>query len=341
MPEIDFDNLTDEMTQALKDNLEKIESATGVVAFDPTKPLSRTDMEQLKISHKMDGEVKEMSVWDTTQMASKGVAYDKHQRTNGENAKVRAAMKAFREMESLDDMPDDSTLELVAAEMGTSKENLVASVKNMYTVGQATGDMAKAKAPAGSGAATIDFNSPEAQAAMEAFIEKKYGDRIPKTKFHTDWLNSGMRAQAEESLREEIGKAVAADPRYAKLVKEAGDDKQRKGVLDIVTKMLTSTVDKQARGRITEIAAAGKGDILEEIPGIVQELVEITNPSELLSKVTPQAMNFAGSEPGDAAITILSGDKPESVSMSDENLYEENLAKNIGRKLAEAQMAGT
>jgi translation elongation factor EF-G len=336
--DIDFDNLTDEAKKALKDNLEKIESATGVIAFDPSKPLSRSDMEQLKISHKMDGKIEDMTVWDATQMASKGVAYDKHQRTNSENAKVRAAMKAFREMESIDDLPDDSTLELVAAEMGTSKETLVASVKNMYAP-QAK-PAASANGQSAAWAATIDFSSPEAQAAMKAFIDKNYGDKLVKNPYGNNFLNEQMKVQAEAKLKEEIGKAITADPRYAKLVKEAGDNEQRKGVLDIVTKMLTSTVDKQARGRITEIAAAGEGDILEEIPGLVQELVEITNPSELLSKVTPQAMTFAGSEPGDAAITILSNDKPEVVSMADENLYEENLAKQIGQRLATAQMAG-
>lgn len=336
--EIDFNNLTDEAKQALKDNLEKIESATGVIAFDPTKPLSRTDMEQLKISHKMDGEIKDMSVWDATQMASKGVAYDKHQRTNSENAKVRAAMKTFREMESIDDMPDDATLDLVAAEMGCSKETLVASVKNMYAPEAKPAAPANGKPAASSG--TLDFNSKEFKQAVAAAAKEMLGDQLVKNPFGNSFLNEQMKIQAEAKLKEEIGKAITADPRYAKLVKEAGNNEQRKGVLDIVTKMLTSTVDKQARGRITEIAAAGEGDILEEIPGLVQELVEITNPSELLSKVTPQAMTFAGSEPGDAAITILSNDKPEVVSMSDENLYEENLAKQIGQRVARSQMAG-
>ena len=335
MPEIDFENLTDEMKQALKANLETIEKATGVIAFDPSKPISRSDMEQLKISHKMDGEQKEMSVWDTVQMASKGVAYDKHQRTNSENAKVRAAMKSFREMESLKDMPDDETLELVAQEMGSTKENLVATVKNMF----GANDEPAAKPSKAAVSSGVDTNSKEFKEAVVSTVKELMSDNLVPTKFHGQYLNAGMKKQAEEALQSEIQKAVEADSRLKKLWEAAGDNEQRKEVLGIVTKMLTSTVDKQARGRITEIAAAGEGDILEEIPGIVKGLVEITNPDELLSKVSPQPITFGAAEPGDAAIKILSGDKPEKVSMADSNLYEDSLAAQIGQKLAEAQLA--
>lgn len=336
--DIDFENLTDEAKTALKDNLSKIEEATGTTAFDTSKPLERSDMEQLQISHKMDGEQKEMSIWDTVQMASKGVAYDKHQRANGENAKVVEAMKTFTDIESLDDMPDDATLEIVARTMGTTKDNLVASLEALYAPEDKSAPKAKDKPVEKSG---IDYDSPEFKKAVVAAAKELMPDNLVQTKFHGAFLNAGMKKQADEALAEEIQKVIKVDPRLAKLAEAAGDNEQRKGVLDIVTKMLTSTVDKQARGRITEIAAAGKGDIVEEIPNIVKELVEIIDPSELLSKVTPQAITFAGGEPGDAAIKILSSDKPEQVSMAEPEAYEDQLAANIGRKLAEVQMSGT
>lgn len=334
--EIDFENLTEEAKQALKDNLESIEKVAGVVAFDPSKPITRSDMEQLTIKHQMDGEQREMSVWDTVQMASKGVAFDKHQRTNSENAKVRAALKSVREMESLDDMPDAATLEIVANEMGTTKDNLEASLKNSFSAGDPPAKPPVSKQTPGSG---IDTNSKEFKDAVVAAVKEGMGDHLVPTKYHGAFLNDGMKAQAEAALKSEIDKVIAEDPRLKKMAEEVGDDEQRKSVLATVTGMLTSTVDKQARGRITQIAAAGQGDILEEIPGIVKDLVEITKPDELLSKVAPQPINFGASEPGDAALTILSGEKPETVSMAEDNLYEDNLAKRIGQKLVETQAA--
>jgi len=330
--EIDFENLTDEMKEALGKNVSAFESATGRISFDPSKPLDRSDMEQLKISHKMDGEQREMTIWDTTQMASKGVAYDKHQRVNTANQKLADATTTIREFKQGDALPDDATLELVAAAWGVDKAQIVAGLQG----GTSEPDPEPTKDKGDKTVATPDIQ-PDTQAFEDAVtkaVEKRLGNRLLSSEYHGQYLNGQITAEGDKMLAAEIKKAMDENPQLKKLAEDAGDDEQKKSVLESLTKIFVSTVDKQARGRIAQINAAGEGDIQEEIPGIAKEIVALTDPSDLMATIAPQPIIFKGASESDKSVTILSKETPDKVEMGDPG-YEDYEVQMMGRRAAE------
>jgi len=133
----------------------------------------------------------------------------------------------------------------------------------------------------------------------------------------------------------EIDKAVEASPEFQKLREEAGDNKRRQTALTNVVGWLKSTAIKQADGRIAQINAAGKGDIMEDLPDIVKDVFTSNDPTELLATVTPQPdIIFGASEPGEAPITILSDDAKTDLRTDDPNFLD-NEVQLIGKALAE------
>jgi hypothetical protein len=330
--DIDFENLTDEMKEALGKNVSAFESATGRISFDPSKPLDRSDMEQLKISHKMDGEQREMSVWDTTQMASKGVAFDKHQRVNTANQKLADATTTIREFKQGDTLPDDATLELVAAAWGVDKAQIVAGLQG----GAAEPDPEPNKDKGGKkvDAKDIQTDTQAFKDAVTKAVEEQFGDRLLSSKYHGQWVDGRISEDGDKLLAKEIQKVMEENPQLKKLRDDAGDDEQKKSVLASLTKIYVSTVDKQARGRIAQINSAGEGDIQDEIPGIVKDIVALTDPSDLMATIAPQPIIFKGASESDESVTILSKETPDKVEMGDPG-YEEYEMQMMGRRAAE------
>ncbi len=329
--EIDFSNLTDDMKAEISKNVSAFEKTTGRISFDPNKPLDRSDMEQLKISHKMDGEQREMSVWDTTQMASKGVAYDKHQRTNTANQKLADATKTIREFKQGDELPDDATLELVAGAWGVEKDQIVAGLQGQSADSEPD---KKDKGDDKVAANEIKTDTKAFEEAVNKAVEKTVGDRLLTSKYHGQWLDGQISADGDKMLADEIEKAMGDNPDIKKLAAEAGDDEQKKAVLESLSKIFVSTVDKQARGRIAQINSAGEGDIQEEIPGIVKDIVTSTDPADLMAKIAPQPIIFKGASESDKSVTILSKETPDKVDMGEPG-YEEYEMQMMGRKVAE------
>ena len=326
---IDWANLTDEDKADLKANIGNIEKITGLIAFNPEEPLSRSAQEQLKIKPKVDGKEVELSVWDAGQNTSLARAAAKNQRENAKNAKVVAALEAFRAIESKDDIPDDDTLDVVAEYIGTTKEAILASFN-----GQTDDDKGDKGADVADKTKAWD---PKAFAdeVNKAVDERLKGieDRLLPTKYHGQYVQDRVSDEAKKLLAEKIDEAIASDKTLAKLTKDAGEDKQKLAVLSQLTKLYKSTATAKATGRIDTIVSQGKGDIEEEIPGIVSDTVALIDPTELVTLITPQSINFGGSE-SEQAIEILStdanNDKPDFGTPE----YDLHIAKQMGMKIA-------
>ena len=339
--EIDFANLTDEMKEEISSNLTAIEEFTGRVVVDPTKPLSRTAMEQLKIAPKIDGEVVEMSVWDGSQKASMAESTAHQKREAAKNAKAVAAMKVIREYSPGDKLPDNSVLDIVAKQLGMTRDDVVASLTEADAntqkapEKQAKGDKTVEK----DDKTSVDTDSKVFKDAVKATILEHFGDQLLPSKIHGQYVNSLVKEAGDKALAAEIAKAMDENPAMIKLRKGAGDDPQKKKILESLTKIYTSTVEKQARGRIAEIASRGEGDIEKEIPGIAKEIVETVDPNELMTKVAPELITYGASEQEDA-VTILSTEKLEPVQMGEPG-YEEYEAKLMGQRMHELSTQGT
>ncbi len=329
--EIDFTKpLTDEQKAYLKEHLPDVEKAAGGVFFDPTVPLTRTDAEQLKIRYKAAGKEIEETIQEALERASKGEGADQRFRQAAEAIKFQEAHTRFVEATTAGQMPTDEDLTLVAAGIGVTKEQLAAGLGG-GTADDGDTDKGKAKAPA---KGTAPLSGEDFEAAVEAAVNKRLGKRLLPTEYHGQYLSEGFQKHTDALLKGEIEKALKADPVLAKLGKEAGDDDSKKAILGQMTRMLTSTVEQQARGRAIQIAQAGSGDILEELPGIVKDLVAQADPAAILAKVAPQPIVFGASAPGEVPITVLSKEKVPHVSMDDPN-YEDNLVKEIGQQIAQ------
>ena len=339
--EIDFNNLTDEMKAELKKNVEAFEDATGYVAFDPTKPLSRSAQEQLKLKATVDGEEVETTVWDAKQKYSmaKSVSHDKREAKLG--MQVRDAFKQFREWSPGDDLPSDDVLQIVANEVGMTvdgiKQGLTATPAEPKS--KDTGGKPVSKAETKSDGPAIDPESEDFQKAVEAAVNKRLGDRLLPSKYHTQYVDEGLRAESKKVLDEEVDKAMAEYGPIKSLTEKLKNNPQRSSILAKVAKIAKSTVTKQAEGRIREIANSGKGDILEEIPGIAKDVYESLDVEDLLNQVAPQPIVFGASE-SDEALTILSDDEPKQMNYGDPG-YEENEVKIMARRAAELATQGT
>lgn len=334
--EIDFTkDLTDAQKAYLAENLRKIELGTGKVFFDPKTPLTTTDAGQLMVKYTANGKEIEGRLEDVLQRASKADGADKRFQAAADAMKFKEAHDRFVETVQKGDMPSDEDLNIVAAGIGVTKDALVAGIG-----GGDDDDGQPAQKGKHSKAAPqpFDMSSPEAQAAMEKFITEKFGSRLLPSQFHGEFLQEGFKKHWEGVLAGQIAKAIQDNPVISKLTKDAGNNTAKKEILAQMTKMYTSTVEQQARGRAIQIAQAGTGDITEEIPGIVKDLVEKTDPAALLARVTPQPINFGVSEPGQLPISVLSGEKVAKVPMGHPD-YEANLAKEIGQQLAK-EMSG-
>jgi len=332
--DIDFANLTDEMKAALKENLEKIEEAAGVVAFDPNEPLSRTAMEQLKIKQKIAGKDEELTVYDAAQKAAKAGGADKAFR---EKAALEARiehLESFSKAIKNKEMPSDDAFRAVAEVLDTDVPTLRASVGLDQAGDDDQGGTVDTKTqPKGQKA------TQQSQATKKITLEDLDAsvlERILPTKYHGQHVSQTMKTAADKMLDDEITKALTNSPALAKLQKTAEGNPNQKFVLDEISKVFKSTVDKQARGRIIEMQQTGTGDILEEIPGIVKGLVESTDLSGILAKATPQPIIIGGGEPGDMPLSVLSGEKLKDDLRTDDPDYLDNEVKIMAQRLAGA-----
>jgi hypothetical protein len=334
--EIDFTKpFSDEQKAYLAANIKGIESAAGVIAFDPKQPLSRTAAEQLKIVHKIAGEEKELTIWDTAQMAAKAGGAEAAHREKAELEKKQSRYDEFNKAVSEGKMPSDESLVAVAGILGVTKEQLVAGIAS-------SDDDASAKPAKGKQAQAvgIDPSSKEFKDAVAATVREQFGKQLLPSEFHAQFLNDGFKAQTDKLLDAEIDKAIKANPVIAKLTKEAGDDKAKQDILTSLVGIFKSTVDQQARGRAIQIAQAGTGDIQEEIPNIVKGVVAQTDPTAILAKVAPQPIIFGASAPGEVPLTVLSKEKIARVPI-DHADYEKNLARTMGQQIAQKLVVGS
>ena len=331
--DIDFNNLTDDMKAEITANMGNIEKATGLISFDPEKPLPRSAQEQLKITPKVDGKEVELTVWDAAQNTSLARAAAKSQRDNAKNAKVVAALESFRGITSKADIPTDDTLDLVAEYIGTTKEAILSS----FDVHASEGDDDKqGDKKVDNTDATADakaFN--EAVAAEVAKQLKPYENRMFSSEYHKGYNDDRVSVASRKLLDEKLNEAIEADPKLTQLRKDAGKDKQKLGVLTELTKLYKSTATAKATGRIDTIVSQGKGDIEEEIPGIVSDSVALIDPTELLTMINPQSINFGGTE-STQAIEILSTDADQETPDFGTPAYDLHIAKLMGAKIAEA-----
>jgi hypothetical protein len=337
--EVDFSNLTDEAKDYLKKHMDDVETATGVIAFDPTKPIGRSAMEQLKIEPTVDGKKVPMSVWEASQKASLAASTAHEKREAAEAKKVVTHLNQFRELTEKGEMPSQEVLDTVASAIGVSRENLVAGLTGEGG-GNGDGQAGAKKTNDSNGEAGATMDEKALQALIDKRVEEKYGKRLLPSEFHAQFVNEGMTKHADELLKAEVDKALKSNPEIVKLVKEAGDDKQKQEVITRFQNMYTRTVDKAARGRIAQIARDGTGDITEEIPDIVKDIVDATDPTSILQLVAPQPIHFGAGGPGESDLTILSKEKPEPVPYGHPD-YEKHLMQEVGMALAESQEGST
>ena len=341
--DIDFDNLTDEMKAELKKHVDAFEDATGFVAFDPNKPLSRSAQEQLKLKATVDGEEVETTVWDAKQKFSmaKSVSHDKREAKLGVQA--RKAFEEFRSWSPGDPLPSDDVLQIVANEVGMSldgvKQGLTATPQDPASNPKPKDDKTVTKPDTKTGTPSVDLESDEFQAAVEAAVNKRMSDKLLPSKWHGQYLDEGLRADSKKALADEVDKALLAYVPMKELREKLKDNPQRTSILDRVSKIAKSTVTKQAEGRIREIANSGKGDIMEEIPGITKDVYESLDVQDLLDQVAPQPIVFGASE-SDEALKILSDEEPKNLNYGDPG-YEENEVKIMARRAAELATQGT
>jgi hypothetical protein len=331
--EIDFANLTDEMKAALKEHMGAIEEATGTISFDPSEPLPRTAMEQLKISPKVDGKTQEMTVWDASQKASLASSTAHEKREAAEAVKFKAAFDKFTAANEAGQMPDADVLDVVAGGLGVTKEALVAGLSGEGE-GEGEGKSPAAAKPAATAtAATLD------KKAIAKVVEEVVGDRLLPNKYARDFVAAGMDTEATALLTKTITEAIDKDPKLAQIRKDLGENEEKKSILDELTRMYTSTVDKQSRGRIAEMQQAGTGDITEEIPGIVAAVVKDADPSSILAKAAPQPIVLGGGEPGDLPVSIPSNEKLDANLPTDDADFEDNEVKLAMQSIANTRAA--
>lgn len=322
--DIDFGNLTDEMKAELKKNLEKIEDATGVVAFDPSKPMSRAAMEQIKITQKIAGKDEELTVYEAAQRAAKAGGADAALRESSEAKAFKKAFDEFKTKTEAGEIPDDRILAIVAPALNVDVATLKASI-----TAEAGSDDTK-KTTKASAAAAVDE-----EAITKKVIESltKQGLLLPN-KYAGDFLRDGMDLEGQKVLKDEVDKALAKDGRLTALLKKAEENPQHKGLLEKLSKGIPSTVQKLTRGRLAEIREAGTGNIVEEIPGIVADVVKDIDYDGILAMAAPQPIIMGGGESGDLDIKILSNEKPKDDLSTDDPDYLNNEVKIYAQRLA-------
>lgn len=325
--EIDFTKpLTDEAKAYLKANVEKIEEAAGVIAFDPAEPLSRTAMEQLKVRHKIAGKDETFTVWDAAQSKTKVGGADALMQKAGEAMKLAEAAGRIKEALAAGENPDDDDAKFVQKALSDDPAAFLGKPDDGKNKRSKIEDQ-KSDSPARK--VTLADLDPEVRELM-----------FP-TKHHGAFVGEQLDAEATRILKETITKGLANDPKRKAVEAKLGRDANKQSIMASFDKMAIDTLDQQARGRIAELRGSGTdGDILGEIPGIVGRFVANMDPQTILDKAAPQAILLGGSSPDDAPLRVLSDEDLSAIPKFDSN-WPEAMARRAVQKLAAQQVGAT
>jgi len=329
--DINLENPTAEQIEALKKAIPGLTDKLGVLVLNPAEPLSREQMEKLTIEHKIDGEQVKFSVWDGAQAKSLATSAAKDKREASDLRKRLEQMEAnekafetFRAAADKGEVPPAEVIALVAKTIGVEPDDVVAGLQSSSDGGNGDGkDKAKGKPAAGD--RKIKWED------LDPTVQKRFLSEV-----HSDFLSEQMSKDAEGALAKHITDTLAKHPAVVKFRKDTENDPNKKAILDNLEKLATRAVNKESRGRIAQMQTAGTGDILAEMPGIVDGVVKELDFDSILAKAAPQPILLGAGEPGQTPLTVLSNEKvDDSLRLNDPN-WKNNEVKGIMLDLAKA-----
>jgi hypothetical protein len=309
--EIDLANPTAEQLEALKQAVPTLGTKLGVMVLDPAQPLSREQMEKLTIQHKIDGEQQTFTAWDAAQAKSLTTSAARDKREAAELRKKieeldadDKAFEAFRAAADAGKVPPADVIARVAKKIGVEPKDVLDGL-------QQTADDGRGKRTDDAPARKITL------ADLDPELQKKLLSDV-----QAGFLTEQMGTNAEQALAKHISESLAKHPAIVKARQDAESDPSKKKVLERVEKVAIRAVDKESRGRIAQMQAAGSGDILAEMRDIVDGVVKTLDPDTLLQLAAPQPIIMGPSESGQTPLTILSNEKVKTLPRSDPNYFD-------------------
>jgi hypothetical protein len=330
--EINFEKPTPEQVEAIRKALPNLN--LGMV-IDPTKPLTREQAEALKVQVKVAGEEKEVAIWDTMQGFTKQEGADIKLRAaskaqkdaDAKEVELEKAVKFYKagqaliEAEKSGQAPTREVIRAVAEGMTTEVDDLVAALE-----GAGTEEKATAKAAAGGGRPNRKITLEDLDPALAARL---------KTQAESDFIQEQLHKSGNEYLAAAIKKALDKDPRIVKVMKDIGNDANKKAIFDKLEKIATGTVDTRSRGRIQQLTQAGAEiDLDREIDGVVRDVVETLDIPSILAKAAPAPILLGSGELGVGPMAVLSNEKVKRVT-ADHPDYLDNQVKEVMQQMAE------
>ena len=135
-------------------------------------------------------------------------------------------------------------------------------------------------------------------------------------------MGEKMSEDATKTLDTIIKESLDKHPQLSKYREQAKTNPQIKALLASMENIAKRTVTTDSLRRIDQMRAAGSGDILAEMPGIVNEGVKSLDLDTILPLAAPQPILLGASEPGQTPLTVLSHETVKELPRSDPHCFD-------------------